>query len=337
MKKKALITGITGQDGAYLAQHLLGLDYEVYGAFRRSAGINTSNLDYLGVTDGIKMVSFELLELTNIIRTIDKIQPDEVYNLAAQSFVGASFDQPQFTAETNDLGVLRLLEAIRLVNKDIKFYQASTSEMFGKVQSIPQTEETPFYPRSPYAVAKLAAHWYTTNYRESYDMFACSGILFNHESPIRGHEFVTRKITMAAARIQAGTQEILTLGNLQAKRDWGYAKEYVQLMHKMLQHDTPDDYVIATNETNTIERCVEVAFAATDVEIKWEGEGVDQKGIDSKTGKVRVEVSPEFFRPAEVELLIGSPKKAKDILGWEPKVTFKELIELMVVEDIKRL
>ena len=337
MKKKALITGITGQDGAYLAQHLLGLDYEVYGAYRRSAGINTSNLDYLGVTDGIKMVSFELLELTNIIRTIDKIQPDEVYNLAAQSFVGASFDQPLFTAETNDLGVLRLLEAIRLVNKDIKFYQASTSEMFGKVQSIPQTEETPFYPRSPYAVAKLAAHWYTTNYRESYDMFACSGILFNHESPIRGHEFVTRKITMAAARIQAGTQEILTLGNLQAKRDWGYAKEYVQLMHKMLQHDTPDDYVIATNETNTIERCVEVAFAATDVEIKWEGEGVDQKGIDSKTGKVRVEVSPEFFRPAEVELLIGSPKKAKDILGWEPKVTFKELIELMVVEDIKRL
>ncbi len=337
MKKKALITGITGQDGAYLAQHLLGLDYEVYGAYRRSAGINTSNLDYLGVADDIKMVSFELLELTNIIRTIDKIQPDEVYNLAAQSFVGASFDQPLFTAETNDLGVLRLLEAIRLVNKDIKFYQASTSEMFGKVQSIPQTEETPFYPRSPYAVAKLAAHWYTTNYRESYDMFACSGILFNHESPIRGHEFVTRKITMAAARIQAGTQEILTLGNLQAKRDWGYAKEYVQLMHKMLQHDTPDDYVIATNETNTIERCVEVAFAATDVEIKWEGEGVDQKGIDSKTGKVRVEVSPEFFRPAEVELLIGSPKKAKDILGWEPKVTFKELIELMVVEDIKRL
>ena len=337
MKKKALITGITGQDGAYLAQHLLGLGYEVYGAYRRSAGINTSNLDYLGVTDGIKMVSFELLELTNIIRTIDKIQPDEVYNLAAQSFVGASFDQPLFTAETNDLGVLRLLEAIRLVNKDIKFYQASTSEMFGKVQSIPQTEETPFYPRSPYAVAKLAAHWYTTNYRESYDMFACSGILFNHESPIRGHEFVTRKITMAVARIQAGTQDILTLGNLQAKRDWGYAKEYVQLMHKMLQHDTPDDYVIATNETNTIERCVEVAFAAADVEIKWEGEGVDQKGIDSKTGKVRVEVSPEFFRPAEVELLIGSPKKAKDILGWEPKVTFKELIELMVVEDIKRL
>ncbi|MDX2471625.1 MAG: GDP-mannose 4,6-dehydratase [SAR324 cluster bacterium] len=337
MKKTALITGITGQDGAYLAQHLLGLGYEVYGAYRRSAGINTSNLDYLGVTDGIKMVSFELLELTNIIRTIEKIQPDEVYNLAAQSFVGASFDQPLFTAETNDLGVLRLLEAIRLVNKDIKFYQASTSEMFGKVQSIPQTEKTPFYPRSPYAVAKLAAHWYTTNYRESYDMFACSGILFNHESPIRGHEFVTRKITMAVARIQAGTQSILTLGNLQAKRDWGYAKEYVQLMHKMLQHETADDYVIATNETNTIERCVEVAFAAGGIEIEWQGEGVDQKGIDKKTGKALVEVSPEFFRPAEVELLIGSPQKAKDILGWEPKTTFKELIELMVAEDIKRL
>ena len=337
MKKTALITGITGQDGAYLAQHLLGLGYEVYGAYRRSAGINTSNLDYLGVTDGIKMVSFELLELTNIIRTIEKINPDEVYNLAAQSFVGVSFDQPLFTAETNDMGVLRVLEAIRLINKDIKFYQASTSEMFGKVQSIPQTEKTPFYPRSPYAVAKLAAHWYTTNYRESYDMFACSGILFNHESPIRGHEFVTRKITLAVAKIQAGKQEILTLGNLQAKRDWGYAKEYVQLMHKMLQHDTPDDYVIATNETNTIECCVEVAFAAGGIEIEWQGEGVDQKGIDKATGKVRVEVSPDFFRPAEVELLIGSPQKAKDILGWEPQTTFKQLIELMVAEDIKRL
>ena len=337
MKKTALITGITGQDGAYLAQHLLGLGYEVYGAYRRSAGINTSNLDYLGVTDGIKMVSFELLELTNIIRTIEKINPDEVYNLAAQSFVGVSFDQPLFTAETNDMGVLRILEAIRLINKDIKFYQASTSEMFGKVQSIPQTEKTPFYPRSPYAVAKLAAHWYTTNYRESYDMFACSGILFNHESPIRGHEFVTRKITLAVAKIQAGKQEILTLGNLQAKRDWGYAKEYVQLMHKMLQHDTPDDYVIATNETNTIERCVEVAFAAANIEIEWQGEGVDQKGIDKATGKVRVEVSPDFFRPAEVELLIGSPQKAKDILGWEPETTFQQLIELMVQEDIKRL
>ena len=336
MAKTALITGITGQDGAYLAELLLEKGYEVYGACRRSSELNLSKLNYLGIADKVKLVSFELLELTNMVNVLKRIQPDKVYNLAAQSFVGISFDQPLFTAEANDLGVLRLLEAIRLVNPKIRFYQASTSEMFGKVQTVPQTEKTPFYPRSPYAVAKLAAHWYTVNYRESYDMFACSGILFNHESPLRGTEFVTRKITLAVARIKHGLQDKVVLGNLQSKRDWGYAKEYVQVMWRMLQQEQPDDYVMATNETHTIEECVEVAFKKAGFDIEWQGEGVDQKAIDKATGKVVVEVSPDFFRPAEVELLIGDPAKAKEKLGWEPETKFKNLIELMVEADLKR-
>jgi len=336
MAKTALITGITGQDGAYLANLLLDKGYTVYGACRRSSELNLSKLNYLGIADKVKLVSFELLELTNMISVLKKIQPDEVYNLAAQSFVGISFEQPLFTAEANDMGVLRLLEAIRTVNPKIRFYQASTSEMFGKVQAVPQTETTPFYPRSPYAVAKLAAHWYTVNYRESYDMFACSGILFNHESPLRGTEFVTRKTTLAAARIKHGLQEKLVLGNLQSQRDWGYAKEYVEVMWRMLQQETPQDYVMATNETHTIEECVNVAFAKAGFDLEWTGEGVDQKATDKITGKVVVEVSPDFFRPAEVELLIGNPAKATKNLGWEPQTKFKELIELMVVEDLKR-
>lgn len=336
-KRKALITGIRGQDGAYLAKLLLEKGYEVWGADRRSGGSSNWRLKELGIEKEVKIIYMNLLELTNIMRVIEKVQPDEVYNLAAQSFVGVSFEQPILTAEVDAMGVLRLLEAIRILKPDIKFYQASTSEMFGKVQEIPQTEKTPFYPRSPYGVAKLFGHWTTVNYRESYNIFACSGILFNHESPLRGLEFVTRKITYGLAKIKFGLQDKIILGNLDAKRDWGYAKEYVEAMWLMLQQNKPDDYVIATGETHTVREFVEKAAQIAGFDIKWEGKGVNTKGIDKKSGKVIVEVSPEFYRPSEVNLLIGSPQKAKEKLGWQPKTKFEDLASIMMGADLKRI
>lgn len=278
----------------------------------------------------------DLLELTNIIRTIEQVKPDEIYNLAAQSFVQASFEQPLLTTDIDAVGVLRLLEAIRLVKKDVRFYQASTSEMFGKVQSIPQLETTPFHPRSPYGVAKLYGHWIVVNYRESYNMFTCSGMLFNHESPLRGIEFVTRKITIGISRIKYGLQDMIVLGNLDSKRDWGFAKEYVEAMWLMLQQENADDYVIATGETHTVREFIEKAFACIDIPIQWEGTGVDEKGINRKNGNIVVRIDPEFFRPAEVDILIGSPKKAELKLGWSAKTKFEDLVKLMVEADLKR-
>jgi len=335
--KKALITGITGQDGAYLSKLLLDKGYEVHGAFRRTSDLHLGRLKHLGIEDKIQFTPLELLEYSNLHRTLEKIQPDEIYNLAAQSFVALSFEQPVFTSDVTGLGVVRLLEAIRSVNPKIRFYQASSSEMFGKVQETPQTEKTPLYPRSPYAVAKLMGHWMTINYRESYGMHASSGILFNHESPLRGLEFVTRKITRAAASIKLGMQDTVRLGNLEAKRDWGYAVEYVDAMWRMLQQDQPDDYVIATGKTHSVRDFVEDAFAETGVAIEWKGSGVDEKGLDKSTGKTVVEVDPQFFRPAEVELLIGDCTKARTKLGWKPKVTLKELVAMMVRYDLEEL
>lgn len=283
------------------------------------------------------IVYMDLLELTNILRTIERIQPDEVYNLAAQSFVKVSFDQPILTADIDALGVLRLLEALRMYNPSVRFYQASTSEMFGNVQEIPQTENTPFYPRSPYGVSKLFGHWITVNYRESYGMFACSGILFNHESPLRGLEFVTRKLTYAISRIKKGLQEKVVVGNLDAKRDWGYAPEYVDVMWRMLQQKEPDDYVIATGETHTVREWIYYAFQAAGYEIIWKGTGLNEKGINARDGKVLVEISSEFFRPSEVELLIGNSLKARERLSWQPNTTFSRLVELMVEADLKRV
>ncbi len=314
----ALITGITGQDGAYLAQLLLGKGYHVVGAFRRASMVSTARLDALGITDEVELVPFDLTDHGNMRRSIERCEPDEIYNLAAQSFVGVSFEQPVTTGEITGVGVVRLLEAIREVNPYIRFYQASTSEMFGKAPA-PQNEDTPFYPRSPYAASKLYAHWTTVNYRESYGMHASSGILFNHESPIRGVEFVTRKITHSVARIKHGLQNELKLGNLESKRDWGYAKEYVEAMHLMLQQPDPDDYVIATGETHSVREFVEAAFEAADLD--WEK---------------YVTTDPAFLRPAEVDLLLGDRTKAKEKLGWEPKVAFKELVALMVEADLKR-
>ncbi|OAQ20309.1 GDP-mannose 4,6-dehydratase [Thermosulfurimonas dismutans] len=335
--KRALITGIRGQDGAYLAKLLLEKGYEVYGADRRSGDSSNWRLKELGIEKYVKVIYMDLLELTNILRVIKEVQPDEVYNLAAQSFVQASFEQPILTAEVDAIGVLRLLEALRFYKSDAKFYQASTSEMFGKVQEVPQKETTPFYPRSPYAVAKLFGHWITVNYRESYNMFACSGILFNHESPLRGLEFVTRKITYTLARIKYGLEDKLILGNLDAKRDWGYAPEYVEVMWLMLQQDTPDDYVIATGETHTVREFVEKAAEIAGFQIEWEGEGINTKGIDKKTGKIIIEVSPKFYRPAEVDILIGDYSKAKTKLGWKPKIKFEELVRIMMEADLKRI
>ena len=333
----ALITGIRGQDGAYLAKLLLEKGYKVYGADRRSGDSSNWRLKELGIEKDVEILYMDLLELTNIMRVIEKVEPDEVYNLAAQSFVGVSFEQPVLTSEVDAIGVLRLLEAIRILKPDTKFYQASTSEMFGKVQEIPQTEKTPFYPRSPYGVAKLFGHWITVNYRESFNIFACSGILFNHESPLRGLEFVTRKITYSLARIRYGLQEKLVLGNLDAKRDWGYAPEYVEGMWLMLQQEEPDDYVLATGETHTVKEFVEKASELAGFNIVWEGKGVNTKGIDKKTGKVIVEVSPQFYRPAEVDLLIGNPEKAKRKLGWTPKTKFHDLVTIMMEADLRRL
>jgi GDPmannose 4,6-dehydratase len=337
LTKKALITGIRGQDGAYLAKLLLEKGYEVWGADRRSGEGSSWRLKELGIEGDVKIVYMDLLELTNIKRTIEKIMPDEVYNLAAQSFVQASFDMPILTADIDAMGVLRILEILRAIKPDAKFYQASSSEMFGKVQQIPQKEKTPFHPRSPYAVSKLFGHWITVNYRESYGMFACSGILFNHESPLRGIEFVTRKITYGVARIKYGLQDKIVLGNLESKRDWGYAPEYVEGMWMMLQQKEPDDYVLATGETHTIKEFAQRAFQAAGFEIVWEGEGLNTKGLDKKSGKVLVEVSKDFYRPAEVDILIGDASKARQKLGWYPKIKFEKLVEIMVKADLDRV
>ena len=337
-KKTAIITGITGQDGAYLAQHLLGLDYRVIGAFRRSSTPNFWRLAELGIQDnpGLQLVEHDLTDLGASIRLLHEYEPDEVYNLAAQSFVGTSFRQPVTTAEITGVGALNVLEAIRIVNRKIRFYQASSSEMFGKIRAPLQDEATEFHPRSPYGVAKLFAHWCTVNYRESYDMFAVSGILFNHESPLRGTEFVTRKITDAVARIRIGRQEIVELGNLAAVRDWGYAKEYVGGMQLMMQNGSPQDFVLATGKTWSVRDFATAAFAAADIALEWRGAGEHEQGVD-KTGKLRVAVHPRFFRPAEVDVLCGNATRAKAELGWSAKTSVDELARLMVEADIRRL
>lgn len=337
MKKTAFITGITGQDGAYLAEFLLSRGYEVYGGYRRTSSPNFWRLEELGIEKQVKLIEADLQDTGNLIRILDKVKPQEVYNLAAQSFVAVSFEKPVLTGEITALGVTRILEALRIVNPKIRFYQASSSEMYGLVQEVPQTEKTPFYPRSPYAVAKLYGHWMTVNYRESFDIFGCSGILFNHESPLRGIEFVTRKITDAVSRIAAQKQEVLELGNLDAKRDWGYAKEYVRGMWMMLQAPKADDFVLATHDTHTIREFVEESFKFAGIEIQWKGQGVEEQGIDAKTGKVRVCINPQFFRPAEVELLIGDYSKAKKILGWQPETDFKTLVKIMMHREMERL
>ena len=335
--KKALITGIRGQDGAYLAKLLAEMGYEVYGADRRSGDSSGWRLKELGIEGDVKIIYMDLLELTNVMQVIEKVKPDEVYNLAAQSFVQTSFDQPLLTAEINALGVLRIIETIRTMKPDTRFYQASTSEMYGKVQEIPQRENTPFYPRSPYGAAKLFGHWITVNYRESYNIFACCGILFNHESPLRGLEFITRKVTHGIAQIRKGLQDKIVLGNLNSKRDWGYAPEYVEAMWLMLQQEKPDDYVVASGETHTVREFVELAFKHAGFEIVWEGKDITEKGIDKNTKKILVEVSPEFFRPAEVDILLGNPSKAKEKLGWQPKTQFEELVRIMVEADMQRM
>ncbi|MCQ4254414.1 GDP-mannose 4,6-dehydratase [Stutzerimonas stutzeri] len=337
-RKTAIITGITGQDGAYLAQLLLAKGYKVVGAYRRTSSVNFWRLEEVGVIGHpcLELVEHDLTDLSASIRLLERAEPHELYNLAAQSFVGVSFDQPITTAEITGLGAVNLLEAIRIVDPKIRFYQASTSEMFGEVQQVPQTEATPFYPRSPYGVAKLYAHWMTINYRESYGIFGTSGILFNHESPLRGKEFVTRKITDAAARISLGTMDCLQLGNLDAKRDWGYAKEYVEGMWRMLQADAPDTFVLATNRTESVRDFVSLAFKAVDIQLDWQGSAETERGTDARTGKTLVEVNPRFYRPAEVDLLIGNPEKAESVLGWKPKTSLEELCKLMVSADLQR-
>jgi GDPmannose 4,6-dehydratase len=336
--KIAIITGITGQDGAYLAELLLNKNYIVYGTYRRTSSVNFWRIEELGIKEraNLHLVEYDLTDLGASINLIEKTKPDEIYNLAAQSFVGVSFEQPVTTMQITGLGALHLLEAIRIVNPKIKFYQASTSEMFGKVQEVPQTEATPFYPRSPYGAAKLYAHWMTINYRESYDIFGASGILFNHESPLRGREFVTRKITDAVAKIKLGQLEHLELGNLDAKRDWGFAKDYVDGMYRMLQAEKADTFVLATNRTETIRDFVIMAFKAIDIDLEFKGKDEQEIAIDKATGKTLMKVNPKFYRPAEVELLIGNPSKAKTILGWEPKTQLEELCSMMVKADITR-
>ena len=336
--KIALITGITGQDGPYLAQLLLEKGYRVYGTYRRSSSVNFWRMDELGISNhsNMHLLEYDLTDQSANIRLIGQIRPDEIYNLAAQSFVGVSFDQPIATAMITGLGALHLLEAIRIVDPKIRYYQASTSELFGQVQEVPQRETTPFHPRSPYGVAKLYAHWITVNYRESYDIFGASGILFNHESPLRGREFVTRKITDSIAKIKLGKLDVLELGNLSAKRDWGYAKEYVDGMWRMLQMDRPDTYVLATGRTETVRDFVDMACKAADIDIDWQGEGQDEVAVNRASGKVIVRVNPAFYRPAEVELLIGDPTKAKLELGWEAKTTLEQLCAMMVEADLRR-
>ncbi len=336
--KTAVITGVTGQDGAYLTELLLEKGYRVYGTYRRTSSVNFWRLREVGVLDhaGLNLVEYDLTDLSSTIRLLQRSEADEVYNLAAQSFVGVSFEQPITTGEITGLGAVHLLEAIRIVNPAIRYYQASTSEMFGKVQELPQTESTPFYPRSPYGVAKLYAHWMTVNYRESYGIFGSSGILFNHESPLRGLEFVTRKITDGVAKIKLGQLDTLELGNLQAKRDWGYARDYVEGMWRILQADEPDTYVLATNRTETVQDFVTMAFRATDTALEWRGEGEEQAAFDAVTGQQVVAVNPKFYRPAEVDLLIGDPAKAKRNLGWEAGTSLEELCNMMVKADLRR-
>ena len=336
--KTVIITGITGKDGAYLAELLLDKGYTVYGTYRRTSSVNFWRIEELGIAKhpNLHLVEYDLTDLSASIRLLQTTGATEVYNLAAQSFVGVSFDQPVTTAEITGVGPLNLLEAIRIVNPKVRFYQASTSEMFGKVQAIPQIESTPFYPRSPYGVAKLYAHWITVNYRESYDIFGCSGILFNHESPLRGREFVTRKITDSVAKIKLGQLDVLELGNMDAKRDWGFAKEYVEGMWRMLQADEPDTFVLATNRTETVRDFVRMAFKATGVDLEFKGSDVNEIAVDVATGKTVVRVNPKFHRPAEVDLLIGNPEKAKQKLGWEPKTTLEQLCAMMVEADLRR-
>ena len=347
MKKIALITGITGQDGSFLAEFLIDKGYDVHGILRRSSSFNTGRIDHLYFDEWVRDMKNQrtinlhygdMTDSSSLIRIIQMVQPDEIYNLAAQSHVKVSFDVPEYTAETDAVGTLRLLEAVRILGleKKIRIYQASTSELFGLVQEVPQKETTPFYPRSPYGVAKQYGFWVTKNYRESYGMFAVNGILFNHESERRGETFVTRKITLAAARIAQGFQDKLYMGNIDAKRDWGYAKDYVECMWLMLQHDTPEDFVIATGEMHTVREFCTLAFKEAGIELRWEGEGVDEKGIDIKTGRVLVEVDPKYFRPAEVDQLLGDPTKAKTLLKWNPsKTSFEQLVKIMVAHDMR--
>ncbi len=339
MAKKALITGVTGQDGAYLTEFLLEQGYKVYGAYRRTSSDNFWRLEDLGVRQhpNLELVEYDLTDLSSGVRLIERTQVDEIYNLAAQSFVGVSFDQPITTAEATGIGPVNLLEAIRIVNPKIKFYQASTSEMFGKIQEDMQSETTPFYPRSPYGVAKLYAHWMTINYRESHDIFGCSGILFNHESPLRGQEFVTRKITASIARIKAGTQNRLELGNLDAKRDWGFARDYVKGMWQMVQHDVPDTFVLATGRTESVRDFVTMAAKAADIKLEWSGSERDEIAKDASSGEVIVSVNPAFYRPAEVDVLLGNPAKAKAELGWSADTNLEDLARMMVEADISRL
>lgn len=336
--KKAIITGITGQDGAYLAQLLLAKGYRVYGTYRRTSSVNFWRIETLQIHQhpNLFLLEYDLTDLGASIAMLQSVEPDEVYNLAAQSFVGVSFAQPSTTAQITGIGALHLLEAIRLVNSSIRFYQASTSEMFGKVQAIPQKEDTPFYPRSPYGVAKLYAHWMTINYRESYNIFASSGLLFNHESPLRGREFVTRKITDSVAKIKLGLLDCLALGNIDAQRDWGFAPEYVDGMWRMLQADTPDTFVLATNRTVTVREFVRMAFAAADIAVEFEGNGVDEVAIDTSTGTHVMRIDPAFYRPAEVDLLIGDASHAKKVLGWQPQTSTETLCSLMVEADLSR-
>lgn len=347
MKKVALITGITGQDGSYLAEFLIEKGYEVHGIMRRSSSFNTGRIEHLYLDEWVRDMKKQRLvnlhwgdmtDSSSLVRIIQLVQPDEIYNLAAQSHVKVSFDVPEFTADTDAIGPLRLLEAVRILGleKKTKIYQASTSELFGKVQEVPQKETTPFYPRSPYGVAKQYGFWITKNYRESYGMYAVNGILFNHESERRGETFVTRKITIAAARIAQGLQDKLYLGNLDARRDWGYAKDYVECMWLILQHPTPEDFVIATGEMHTVREFATLAFRHVGIELEWIGEGVDEKGVDKATGRVLVEVDPKYFRPCEVEQLLGDPSKARELLGWNPtKTSFERLVEIMAEHDMK--
>jgi len=340
--KKALITGITGQDGAYLSEFLLKKGYEVHGIKRRSSSFNTQRIDHLYQDPHVENKRFilhygDLTDTSNLIRIIQVVKPDEIYNLGAQSHVQVSFEVPEYTADSDGIGTLRLLEAIRILGleKQVRFYQASTSELYGKVQEVPQKETTPFYPRSPYAAAKLYAYWITVNYRESYGMYACNGILFNHESPLRGETFVTRKVTRAAARISLGLQDKLYMGNIDAKRDWGFAGDYVELMWLMLQQNEPEDYVMATGVTTAVRDFIAMAFKEAGIVLSWKGKGVEEKGINQADGKVLVEIDPRYFRPAEVDLLIGDPSKAREKLGWQPKVKLPELVKMMVEYDIE--
>jgi len=337
VSKTALVTGVTGQDGAYLAKLLLEKGYKVVGTRRRSASSSLWRLEELGIVNDLELVLFDLGEYANIQRSIEKVQPDEFYNLAAQSFVAASFEQPLYTADVDAIAVTRILEAIRMVNPKIRYYQASTSEMFGKVQEVPQSEKTPFYPRSPYGVAKLYGHWITVNYRESFDMHASSGILFNHESPLRGIEFVTRKITSTLANVKHGFADVLELGNMDSLRDWGFAGDYVEGMYLMLQQDQADDYVLATGVMHTVREFVEWSAEALDMKIEWSGKDTDEIGTDVNSGKVVVRINPKFYRPAEVDQLQGTPEKAKSKLGWNPKTTVHELCHMMVKAEVDRL